>query len=299
MNNMNYFRRVLITFFFLIPILNAANEPLNVGITSFGPPFVMHGSHNEVFGFDIDMMNSLCKILQRTCQYHVMRFDQLLTAVANNTVDVAVSAITITPERSKIVNFSLPYLLSYSRFLTKSPITQGFSLELLNNKTIGIEAGTIFADQIKSMGVKNPTIREFERSEDLLEELRAGNLDFVLLDSPTTLYWEANSAGAFVKVGPAYMYGFGLGIATNPSLLTPPNPGLTVITNTNFNRWAHQVSTSIGVAGLSTRPASQPNSLIKCKLLSRCMVASGWMLILFAPALAKDSISASTGETIK
>lgn len=242
---MNHFRRLLITFFFLIPTLYAQNEPLNVGITSFDPPFIMHGAHNEVYGFDIDMMNSICKILQRTCQFRVMRFDELLTAVANNTVEVAVSAITITPERAKIVNFSLPYLLSYSRFLAKAPVTQAFSLELLNNKTIGIEAGTVFADQINTMGIKDPIIREYSRSEEMLEDLSAGKLDFVLLDNPTTLYWEANSAGAFVKVGPAYMYGFGLGIATNPNLLTELNKAVLQYQSSedfklNFSRYLNQ-----------------------------------------------------------
>ncbi len=242
---MNYFRRLLITFFFFISTSHAIGEPLNVGITSFSPPFIMHGAHSDVYGFDIDMMNSICKILQRTCQFRVMRFDQLLPAVANNTVDVAVSAITITPERSKIVNFSLPYLLSYSRFLTKAPVTQAFSLDLLNNKTIGIETGTIFADQIKAMGIRDPILKEYSRTEEMLEELDSGEVDFVLLDSPTTVYWEANSSGKFVKIGPAYMYGFGLGIASNPSLLNDLNKAVLQYQNSedfklNFDRYLVQ-----------------------------------------------------------
>lgn len=243
---MNLLRRLVVTFFCLTPALYAAGEPLNVGITSFTPPFVMQGANHEIYGFDIDMMNTLCKTINRTCQFHIMRFDQLISSVANKTIDVAVSSITITSARAKIVNFSLPYLLSYSRFLAKpASVTQSFSLDLLNGKTIGVVTGTIFSDQIKEMGIKNPNIKEFARIEELLEGLSSGKVDFILLDSPTTLYWEANSAGAFVKVGPPYLYGYGLGIATNPSLLPILNQALLQYQNSNdfklnYNRYLTQ-----------------------------------------------------------
>ena len=225
---MNFIRHILITLIILTPNVYAANESLNIGITSFDPPFIIQGSDKNIYGFDVDMMNSLCKILQRSCQFHVMRFEQLLPAVANRTIDAALSSITITADRSKIVSFSLPYLLSYSRFLTKNTkeAIQPFSLVLLNGKTIGIETGTIFGEQIKSMGIKNPTNKKYPRTEELLEGLSSGELDYILLDNPTALYWEANSTGTLATVGPAFMYGYGIGIATNPNLVTPLNKAL-------------------------------------------------------------------------
>lgn len=76
-------RLILIAFVCFTSSLFAQGEPLNVGVESFAPPFVMQGNHNQLFGFDIDMMNNLCKIMNRTCTFHVMRFSQLLDAVAN------------------------------------------------------------------------------------------------------------------------------------------------------------------------------------------------------------------------
>jgi polar amino acid transport system substrate-binding protein len=137
----------------------AQKVPLHVAIATFEPPFVIQGTHKEIYGFDADLMSSLCQMLNRTCQFHIMRFEQLLDAVAKQKMDVAIGSITITPERSKIVNFSLPYLVSSSRFVEKQIVSnQIFSLDKLNNKKIGIGTATVFGDQLITMGVKNPII---------------------------------------------------------------------------------------------------------------------------------------------
>ena len=106
-------RTTLVVLICFTTSLFAQGEPLNIGIETFDPPFVIQGANKKIYGFDVDMMNSLCHIINRTCQYHVMRFDELLNAVVTKKIDEAVSSITITPGRSKLVNFSLPYLLTH------------------------------------------------------------------------------------------------------------------------------------------------------------------------------------------
>lgn len=218
-------------------LLDAESEPLNVGIESFSPPFVMQGAHREIFGFDIDMMNALCKQIHRTCSFHVMRFDQLLAAVANKQIDAAVSSITITPARSKIVNFSLPYLLSYSRFLQKQSAQNApFSLALLSGKKIGIEAGTIFTEELNTLGVKNPVIKEYSSVNDQLAALGRDDVDFILLDNATAMYWALNSSKTFKLIGPSFLYGYGYGIAlshNDPNLITELNNALVQYQNSN------------------------------------------------------------------
>ncbi len=219
---MNFIHRILITFMCIIPMLHAQinplNNPLKVGVDGFLPPFSMQGTNNESYGFDIDMMNSLCKIMNRNCEFRAMQFANLLPAVENKEVDVAVSYITITPERSKRVSFSNPYLLSYSRFLanTSAPgLKPPFSLKLLEGKNIGVVRGTIFADQIYEMGIKNPSIKEYDSDDILVENLGKGKVDFALVDNPTAIYWEANSSGKLHAIGPSFLYGYGVGIAVN------------------------------------------------------------------------------------
>lgn len=208
---------LLFAFIFFISPLYSQGETLKVGIGGFYPPFIMQGAHRELFGFDIDTMTELCKIMNRHCEFHTLRFRQLIPAVVNKEIDVAISAMSITPERSSLVNFSIPYLLSYSRFLTNHAAYthQTFSLMLLKGKRIGVEENTVFVQQIRDMGIIDPIVVRFDRTVEMLEALSDDKIDFILLDNPSALYWAANSSGKFMVIGNPMLYGYGLGIAIN------------------------------------------------------------------------------------
>lgn len=190
---------------------------LVIGVDSFIPPFVMQGGNGELYGYDISMMNSVCKILKRHCRFQPIKWIHLLPAVMNNQVDMAVSSITITPERAKKMNFSLPYGLSYSRFLTNSdtPVSHPFTLSALDGKKIGVYEGTIYEDQASHIAVKDPIIKTYVGYQEALKALTNKDIDYILLDNPTALYWAANSSGTFKVVGEPYVYGFGIGVVVS------------------------------------------------------------------------------------
>lgn len=217
--------------------LFAANASLVIGTESFAPPFVMQGSNNKIYGFDIDMMSKLCQIINKTCIFKIMPFEQLLPAVAAKKIDAAISSITITPERATTVNFSLPYLVSYSRFLERtSSNTNKFTLANLNNKTIGLEKGTIFLEELHTLRIKTANIKEYPDVDSQLAALSNNEIDIIILDNPTAVYWASNSSNTFQLAGPRYVYGFGLGIAINKTevdLLREINRALLEYQNSN------------------------------------------------------------------
>ena len=120
---------------------------------------------------------------------------------------------------SKWINFSTPYLVSYSRFLTNQHYAnKPFNLELLKGKRIGVNQESVFNQQIREMGIKNLNVVEFvgiHSTEEMLEALSNDQVDFVLMDDPSALYWVANSSGDIVVIGKPILYGYGLGIAVN------------------------------------------------------------------------------------
>ena len=79
----------------------------------------------------------------------------------------------------------------------------------------------------------------------------------------------------------------------------PPKPGFTDISSTRSSSGSTQSSTSTGVPGLSTRPALQPSDLISWMVRCTCFEASGWKLMMLAPASAKSGTMRSTGSTIR
>ncbi|RUR15319.1 transporter substrate-binding domain-containing protein [Legionella sp. km535] len=176
----------------------------------------MQGAHNQFYGYDISMMEYVCKTLKRSCQFIPIRFNKILDAVNTKKVDVATSSIAITAERAAMVNFSLPYLLSQARFIgPKKLANRSFGLKLLNGKKIGITEGSIFPNVIKKMGVKSSIITSYTNLNYLIDDLYKGKIDFGLLDEPSALYWQAQSANKLAVLGQSFSYGFGLGIAVN------------------------------------------------------------------------------------
>lgn len=211
-------KKLLLTLSLLLNSIDIvhATEPLKVGTTQFTYPFVIQGGNHQLFGFDIAMMTYICATLQRKCEYHIMKFDELLPAVASKKIDVAVNSITITPERAEIVNFSTPYLVSETRFLAQENMSQTpFSVKLLSTSKIGGLTGTITKEEIVSLGVDKPDITYFNEEGNMIEALNAGHIDLALVDEPTAAYWAAHSAGALIAFGKPIKYGFGLGIAVN------------------------------------------------------------------------------------
>ncbi len=215
---------------------HAENKPLRVAIAQLTSPFVMQGN-NQVYGFDIAMLSYLCPLIHRDCQFQLMDFDKILPAVAANKVDIGVGGITITPERAKTVNFSIPYFSSETQFLGKKDFSKKpFTIQLLEKTTFGVQTGTIFAEEIKSLGLVNPSITNFEQEASLIEAVSDGTVDLALVDQSTAMYWQGHSGDQLIALDKPITYGFGFGVAVSPAdpdLLTAINQAITQYKNSN------------------------------------------------------------------
>ncbi len=225
--------------------LHAQNQPLLVAAPQFIAPFIMKGK-NQLYGFDISMMSQICTMINRDCKYQIMPFSQVLQSVADKKSDVAIGSITITADRAKIVNFSIPYMIPDTRFIGRSSMKNTpINLDVLLKSNIGIIKGTVFSDQLKSMGVDTLKLSTFKNENDMMEALNAGSIDLGLVDNTTALYWQSQSDGALVAVGKPTPYGSGIGIAVNAeetALLESINQALYKYQNSpdftrNFNEY--------------------------------------------------------------
>jgi polar amino acid transport system substrate-binding protein len=92
-----------------IPIQAASPDasPLRV-VTAPTAPFVLPETE-PLSGFSIDLWNEVARRMQREFTWKVVPHTDLLSAVERGEADVAISAITMTPERDKTVDFSHPY----------------------------------------------------------------------------------------------------------------------------------------------------------------------------------------------
>lgn len=199
-------------------IVIAQNPPLRVAAALFAPPFSMKAGRQQMFGFDIDMMQFICKELERECQFTSMPFANLIPALLNNKTDTAVGAIAITIDRSKQINFSIPYLPSHAQFLAANKhINEAYSASKLLQMKIGVEEGTVFKNELLQMGIKENNIVLYRLEDEMIDALGEDKIDLVLVDAPTAKYWDIKSGGHLKTYGGSLPYGYGLGIAINPN----------------------------------------------------------------------------------
>lgn len=121
----------------------SGSGPLRVGMELAYPPFETKNDAGEPMGVGVDLANALGEHLGRDVVIENIAWDGLIPSLQSGKVDVVISSMTITDERSKVVDFSDPYAKAYLSFLVndKSPAKK---VSDLNNekRTIAVKKGT-------------------------------------------------------------------------------------------------------------------------------------------------------------
>ena len=84
---------------------SAASQPLIVG-TKEAPPFSMKTSDGQWTGLSIDLWQQIAADLNFRFEFRELTLKQLLDGVSDGSLDAAVAAFTITPEREKKLDFT-------------------------------------------------------------------------------------------------------------------------------------------------------------------------------------------------
>lgn len=217
---LNSIMKILRCFFCIFYILSfcvfAQDEPIRVAVDGFTPPFVMQGGNNQLYGFDISMMEFICRTIQRKCTFTPVPFQDLFDDVESKKFDLAVSALTITAERGAKVNFSKPYLVSDARFISLTAnAPKQFDLSFIQKKYVGAERATVFPAVIRALGTPTSNIYEFSDAPSMIDALQSGKIDLALMDQPSAMYWQSQSSGILIALGKPFEFGYGFGIAVN------------------------------------------------------------------------------------
>lgn len=188
-----------------------------IGVSHYDPPFIVQLEQYRFDGFDISMMKYVCRKLSYECEFYSVDRSKLLDAVANGTVDLAVSNLIITKDRLKKVNFSSPYLINTTHIIgLKKNVPGTFSIDLLRSKKIGI-TDSDYVDQVNALNVDKPVVKMFSRDDDMIDAITNNKIDFALVDSFTANYWQINSGGIIQDFGCPVALESTAAIAINPN----------------------------------------------------------------------------------
>ncbi|MGW5635948.1 basic amino acid ABC transporter substrate-binding protein [Streptomyces sp. NPDC003832] len=192
------------------------------------PPFQSE-IDGKVQGFDVALIDLVAENLGVEQEILDTPFENFKTGAFLNSgeCDLAAAGMTITEERKKNVDFSDPYFEATQAVLADkdSGVTSFADLE---GKKVGAQAQTTGEDYAKSQGL-DPV--SFESSDAVLNGLRTGQVDAVVIDYPVVQGWLKDKANADAfevaeQINTGEQYGFTVKKG-NTALLTAVNKALT------------------------------------------------------------------------
>jgi polar amino acid transport system substrate-binding protein len=159
-------------------------------------------------GLDIDLADALAEELGVTAEFINSGFDGLRDALNANRFDIVMSAMTITPDREKEVDF-IPYLSAGTDLLVPKGNPKNIqSLEDLSGLTVSVQLATIQVDQLevaneqlKADGKPEIDVLTFDQNPLAVEQVRLGRADANIADSPVVANDALLSDGELEAVG--------------------------------------------------------------------------------------------------
>ncbi|MBN7797032.1 transporter substrate-binding domain-containing protein [Parahaliea mediterranea] len=97
-------------------------KTLKVGMTADQPPMNMVNREKALMGFDVDLAKALANAMRVKLEIKVMPFAELMTALEDERIDMVVSNMAITPERSEQATFIGPYMMSGKSILARDSV---------------------------------------------------------------------------------------------------------------------------------------------------------------------------------
>jgi polar amino acid transport system substrate-binding protein len=114
---------------------------ITVGNSPDYEPFEYEDGAGNVIGFDIALLELICKELGITYELVNITFENIETAVQTGQVNIGMSCFSITPERQQTFDFSIPYL-SGGQAIAVNPDSGITKIEELSGKKITVGMGT-------------------------------------------------------------------------------------------------------------------------------------------------------------
>jgi len=153
------------------------------------PPFEYFTPEGKIQGFDIDVMNAVCKEIGATCTITHQPFDSLIPSLKLGKFDAIIAAMAITDKRAKQVDFTNPYYIDTVHFVAAKKSKLVISNDGLKGKAIGVQGGTTFQQYVKDIYGNIVKIKPYESNEQGLLDLKNGRIDAYFCDTPFITQW--------------------------------------------------------------------------------------------------------------
>lgn len=189
---------LLLMTMFLLTSCEGHKDKLVVFTEAGFKPFEYETS-DGISGVDVDIMKLVGEKLDKEIVFENISFDIIVDEVAKGTSGkIGAAGLSITPERSEVVNFSKPYyqanlfvIYSKSNDIDKKIMTTGelgvYWSNLVSEKGIGVQSGTtadfFLEDELKKGSLANTNTPQhyFDSLDAAVKDIDI-NIDYLIID---------------------------------------------------------------------------------------------------------------------
>lgn len=201
----------------------AADKPhYTIATDTTYPPFEFQDKDGEYRGIDMDMLKAISKEEGFTYTLKPMSFNAGVQAIQAGQVDGLLAGMSITPEREKSFDFSVPYYKTGVVIAVNGKDKDNKSLDDLKGKKVAVKTGTAGAQYAQSIAKEyDLKLSFFNDSNTMYNDVKVGNTVAAFEDQPVMAYAinQGTDMNIITKPVNAGGYGFGVKKGDNAELL--------------------------------------------------------------------------------
>jgi polar amino acid transport system substrate-binding protein len=177
-------------------------KKVTVAVENAYPPFNMIDQNtNEGVGWDYDAVLEICKRINCVPEFKQAAWDGIFPAMQAGEYDMLADGVTITDERKKIVDFSIPYVTIGQVLLVRADETATVDqMKADATKVVGTQLGTT-NEIVAKENFPTERIKSFEDFGAATLALIAGDIDGVVIDNVSAVGFMNENPGKLKTIG--------------------------------------------------------------------------------------------------
>jgi polar amino acid transport system substrate-binding protein len=182
----------------------ARKDMLIAAINPTVPPIQYIDDDGNIIGMDVDLGNEIAKRLCLKMDFQSTQFATMIPILKEGRIDMINSFMFYTPERAAQV-LMVPYGASTMAIVTSKQNTDAIGgPEYFSGKSFGVEIGTVdmkdaqaASAALEKSGKPAITIHTFDTYADVLQALKAGQVDGAFIGTEEAFYYRRKGLDFF------------------------------------------------------------------------------------------------------
>ncbi len=176
---------------------------LRVGVSTF-VPWAMRDKSGNLIGFEIDVATRVAQDMGVEVDFVPTAWNEIIPLLLAKEFDVIISGLSITPQRSRMVSFTIPYAHSGQQMAASMKLAGDFTRRDDFNSpdvTIACRLGATPCDAARAL-FPRATVRHFDEDVQAFQAVVDGNAHAMISSAPQPRFWaEAYPEKIFLPFG--------------------------------------------------------------------------------------------------